>query len=587
MANYYLATWGECMFTLLPSAIRERETYFSDAVVSHFEEEQPTLSDAQQYCANRITEASNTDDIEICYVHGVTGSGKTEVFLSSMQAIIKEAKQAIYLVPEIALVMQCYPLFCARFGKDNVAVLHSSLTNSQRLTEWNKIKSQQAKVIIGVRSAVFAPVQNLGAIIIDEEHDSSYKSDTTPRYQTRHIAMKRCKQHHALLIMGSATPSMEAWSYKDNNAMLFLTLPARVSGGTLPFIQLVSLTHSVGCLSGVLINEIKSTLAAKKQVLLLANRRGFSQVFLCARCGKTVECPHCSVNLVYHKDIDTQHKLQCHHCGFHSELPETCPSCNYVEMTMRGWGIQRVEQEVRKLFPHNSIERIDSDVIKKEKEEGYKVLEQFYNNNIQILIATQILAKGINFPSLQMVGIICADTLLGIPDFRAEERAFSLMVQVAGRAGRFSNDGKVIVQGYGLDNRVFNALQTGNTQDFYSSELTRRKTYKLSPIKRLLRIVFRGTKQAQVKAIAELFSNTLQAYINSSATISKQCTILGPSECALSRIATNYRYNLIIRANTQTILIVLCKDILASGVKKSAQSKKVYIEIDPDPINFF
>lgn len=594
MASYYLSSWGECVFTLLPSAKQERATDFSENIISHFESIAPTLTEEQEHCVDNVIEGCNNKDIDMCYVYGITGSGKTEVFLSCIRHILHQQKQVIFLVPEIALVLQCYPLFCARYGSDKVAVLHSGITKSQRYTEWNRIQSGEAKVILGVRSAVFAPVQNLGLIVMDEEHDQSYKSGTTPRYHARQIAMKRCKQHHATLLMGSATPSLEAWAYKDNKRMRFMQLTQRVAGGMLPKIQLVSLQHVQGCVSGVLQKEMQRTLKDNKQVLLLINRRGFAHVFLCSQCGEHFSCPNCSVNLVYHNigslqdnqgnhNVETQQVLKCHHCGYQCKLPDACQKCGYVSLGLRGWGTQRVEQELQSLFPDAIIGRLDADVAK-EKHKSAEILGKFYRKEIQILVGTQILAKGINFPDLRLVGILFADGLMGIPDFRAEERAFALMTQVAGRAGRFSTDGIVLIQSYDTNNRIFQSLQERNESQFFAEELQRRKQYNLAPVQRLLRVVFRGIKEENVILLTEKF---VAAVKDTMTRYSITCTILGPTPCAIEKIASNYRYHVLLSAHTQAMLNIICSEALKSGVKKQSSSKKVYIEIDPDPLTVF
>lgn len=584
MANYYIASWGETIFALLPSARREKETTISHITISHFNEKAPELKEEQLHCIQEIEKAYMDDAVSMCYLYGITGSGKTEVFLACIQKMLLAKKQVIYLVPEITLVKQAYPLFCSRFGKEHIAVIHSHMTGSERLTEWNRIKSQKAHIVLGVRSCVFAPVQNLGTIIIDEEHDSSYKSSSTPRYHARQVAMKRCQQHGALLLMGSATPSVEAWAYRDKPSMKFLTLKKRVAGGRLPRIEIVSLEHVNGCISPLLQDAMKSTLKTNGQVLLLVNRRGFSHMFLCAHCGEVVDCPHCSVHLTYHQSkLGDKHFLLCHHCGYRSDIPDMCPSCNYVSLGIKGWGTQRIEQELQKLFPHNRIGRIDSDVAK-DKAQSEDILEKFYRNEIQIMVGTQILAKGINIPNLELVGVLFADALLGIPDFRAEERAFSLLTQVAGRAGRFSEKGKVIIQAYGTDKNLFKNIQESNFTSFFEEELNRRREYNLAPYQRVVRLVFRGAKEETVQKVSDMFLESTLQYVKDH---QYECSLLGPASCAIEKLANNYRYHMLLTGNTLTMLNQICRDVLSKKMKSVATSKKVYIEIDPDPINMF
>lgn len=584
MASYYLASWGECLFSILPSAKQERDVEFSEDIISHFEVISPPLNNEQQHCVQEIIEANTNLEIDMCYLYGITGSGKTEVFLTCIKEMLDRGKQCVFMIPEIALVLQCYPLFCSRFGSNNVAVLHSKLTKSQRLKEWNRIRLGSASVVLGVRSAVFAPVKNLGLIVIDEEHDQSYKSDRTPRYHARQIAMKRCKEHNAMLVMGSATPSLEVWAFKNNPRMKFLRLHTRVAGGTLPTIELVSLQHTAGCVSVPLQQQIIETLKNKKQVLLLINRRGFSHIFLCTHCGEIFMCPHCSVNLTFHKGTQEQYNnLQCHYCGYKSSIPDSCPKCNFVSLSVKGWGTQKVEQEIKHLFPDVEVARMDSDIIKDHKI-SQEILGDFYRRKTQILVGTQMLAKGINFPHLQLVSILFADSLLGLPDYRAEERAFSLITQVAGRAGRFFENGKVIIQAYGIENHIFNYIRNNQGQQFFEKELNHRRQYNLAPFRRVLRIVFRGINDNLVKGIADSFSEiitTNKIYRNSS------CTIFGPAPCVIERLANNYRYHVLLTAKSQILLTTLCSEILHAGLKSKATAKKVYIEIDPDPVSIF
>lgn len=594
MAEYYICSLGESIFTIVPStAKKEKTAVFSETIISHHSETIHTLTDEQQQCIKTIDESYNDEHIKMCYLYGITGSGKTEVFLSCIKTMLEKNKAVLYLVPEITLVQQCYPFFCKRFGKEHIAILHSHLTGSEKLKEWNRILSGEAKLILGVRSAIFAPVSDLGLIIIDEEHDASYKSSTTPRYHARQVAMKVSLMHNALLVMGSATPSVEAWAYKDNASMKFMYLKHRVAGGSLPHIELISLVNTIGCISPLLQDAMKTTLKQNKQVLLLLNRRGFSPMLLCTQCGEIIACPHCSVNLTIHRDMydngNGEHSgsgaqnLLCHHCGYNSAVPQSCPKCNFIGLGSKGWGIQKVEEEIKTLFPNISIGRLDSDIAK-DKTKFENILQRFYNNEIKIMVGTQILAKGINIPNIQLVGVLFADALLGIPDFRAEENAFSLITQVSGRAGRFFENAKVIIQGYGIEKNLFKNIKNRETHEFYNEELSKRKICGLAPYKRILRLVFRGMKEESVMVIAEKTHETLEEYIKNNAL---SCDILGPSPCVLEKLSNNYRYHILLAGHTQMLLNQICRAVLFGGIKTKSNAKKVYIEIDIDPIHIY
>ncbi len=583
MSEYYLASLGECLFTMLPSARREKHHELSQAAVSHFTETAAALSPAQQDCVRAIVgekDAAAHAETNTLYLYGPTGSGKTEVFLQAAHKVLQRGKQVLYLVPEISLVNQTYPVMCKRFDPSLIAVLHSALTPSQRLREWKRIMNGEARVILGVRSAVFAPAQKLALIIIDEEHDTAYKSDKTPRYHVRQIAMKRSLITGARLVMGSATPSLESWNYMHSRRCTALHLSRRVSGGQESQVELVSLQNVAGIISPTLQAHMSRTLEAGFQVLLLINRRGFSRLFLCVHCGHALSCPQCSVPLVLHKKNNTN-TLQCHHCGYNAVAPTTCPECGYTSLSIRGWGTQRVETEVQRLFPHHSVARFDSDIASN-REEAARVVASFYTGETSILVGTQIMAKGINIPRLQLVGVLCADNVFSLPDFRSSERAMSLLTQVAGRAGRFFKGGKVVIQTYMKEHPLLQAMLEGSQTAFYERELERRKTFALPPFARIVRLVFRGKSEEHVMQCAEVFAQKVQEYKRTNATY-RACSVLGPAECALAKIAGNYRAHILLSAAKQSMLIALLRELFVhAGLQAHARAKRVYIEIDPD-----
>lgn len=579
ISKYYLCSQGEALFTMLPSG--KRETSFSSLSFEEDEKSfcQKQLSEEQKIAINGIL---NSDKKNIFhYLYGATGTGKTEVFLSCAEKIILQEQGVIYLVPEISLTHQVIEAVTKRFGS-TVAVLHSGLTGSQKLKEWKRILTQEAKIVIGARSGIFAPVPNLGLVIIDEEHDNSYKSGTTPRYHARQVAMRICTDKKIPLIMGSATPSVEAWHLMKENKIQTHYLTKRLAGGCPPEIKIVNLSEkssdgrkTEGCISPQLEDEIRSTLQERKQTILFLNRRGFSHFFKCSSCGHELKCKNCSVSMTYHK---SQKKLICHYCGWNINPPTQCPECNSFDVGYFGFGTEFIEDEVKAKFPNATVERIDTDNLSSQKELQEK-LDLFRNNKIDILLGTQMVAKGLNFPNLKLVGVIMADTGLHLPDFRAAERTFSLLVQVAGRAGRFFPDGKVIVQSYTPKRSAIYFACKNYIEEFYKEELEQRKILAFPPFARLIRLVFRSAKNEVAEQAATSAAEILESFIKKYNY--EDFEVLGPSECPLSKISANYRYQIILRSES----IKTIQSATARFIYNYKNKQGVYIEVDVDPTN--
>lgn len=579
ISKYYLCSQGEALFTMLPSG--KRETSFSSL---SFEEDEKSFSQKQLSDEQKIAidEILNSDKKNIFhYLYGATGTGKTEVFLSCAEKIISQGQGVIYLVPEISLTHQVIEAVTKRFG-NNVAVLHSGLTGSQKLKEWKRILTQEAKIVIGARSGIFAPVPNLGLIIIDEEHDGSYKSGNTPRYHARQVAMRICTDKKIPLIMGSATPSVEAWHLMKENKIQTHYLTKRLAGGCPPEIQIVNLSETSpdgrkteGCISPQLEDEIRITLQEKKQIILFLNRRGFSHFFKCSSCGYELKCKNCSVSMTYHK---AQKKLICHYCGWNIAPPTQCPECKSFDVGYFGFGTEFIEDEVRAKFPNATVERIDTDNLSSHKELQEK-LDSFRNKKIDILLGTQMVAKGLNFPNLKLVGVIMADTGLHLPDFRAAERTFSLLVQVAGRAGRFFPDGKVIVQSYTPKRSAIFFACKNYIEEFYKEELEQRKILSFPPFARLIRLVFRSAKNELAEQAASSAAEILESFIEKYDY--DDFEVLGPSECPLSKISANYRYQIILRSES----IKTIQSATARFIYNYKSKPGIYIEVDVDPTN--
>ena len=455
ISRYYLCTLGEAVFSMIPSGRRETSAGGFGFEEEVGEKKRNELSAEQAKAVDEILNTvvsihplrghSTTGGNLFHYLYGPTGSGKTEVFLSLAEKILELGKGVIYLVPEIGLTGQVVKAVADRFG-NTAAVLHSGLTPSQRLGEWNRIMHREARVVVGARSAIFAPVPDLGLVIIDEEHDGSYKSGNNPRYHARQVAMHRCSSLKIPLLMGSATPSVEAWYGMQTGSIIKHKLTKRLAGGEMPHISCVDLSYypNDGCISKPLEDEINKCLTKEHQTILFLNRRGFTHFFRCNQCGYELVCKNCSVPLTYHK---SENRLRCHYCGWSLYPPESCPQCGSLDIGSSGFGTEYIEAETRAKFPNARVLRLDTDVLKN-KDQLLTSLEEFRQGKYDILLGTQMVAKGLNFPKLELVGVILADAGLHMPDFRAGERTFSLITQVAGRAGRYFPDGKVIVQTY-------------------------------------------------------------------------------------------------------------------------------------------
>lgn len=585
VSKYYLCSIGEAASMI---SFGKRET---DAGGFSFIEETPdttprTLSEEQKAAVKGILEDKSSN---LHYLYGATGTGKTEVFLQTSEILLKQGKGVIYLVPEISLTPQVIEAVVSRFG-NTAAVLHSGLTPSQRLSEWRRIQNKEARVVIGARSAVFAPVPDLGMIIIDEEHDGSYKSDKTPRYHARQVAMYRSSRLKIPLLMGSATPSVEAWNMMNENKITKHTLSKRLAGGAMPEIHCIDLSkiQAESCsISPELQKEIDTTLKEGRQTILFLNRRGFTHFFRCNSCGFELKCKNCSVSLTFHK---SEKRLRCHYCGYQVSPPQQCPECGSLDVGYSGFGTEFIETEVKAKFPNARIVRIDTDSLT-HKGELQEKLDAFKKGEYDIMLGTQMVAKGLNFPGLKLVGVVLADTGLHLPDFRASERTFSLITQVAGRAGRFFPDGKVLVQTYCPDSEPIAFAVKGKTREFYESEINTRKLLDFPPFSRMLRLVFRAPSEEQaVRASSGAFAiiNQILLALKSDKkskpeilNAASQTEILGPAECPLSKIALNYRQQIILRGPNISVL-----QYLASVFMKNYKAPgEVYIEYDVDPVS--
>jgi len=577
MAGYYFCGLGQALQAMIPSGKRAGD-FSSLAGDEEIAASPLALSEEQQRALDSIVKLDAIIKKEtpgaapLFYLFGITGSGKTEVFLRAAEAMLKEGKSVIYLVPEISLTHQTADVIWKRFG-NAAATIHSGMSPAARLSEWMRIRTGQVKIVVGPRSAVFAPVLNLGLIIIDEEHDGSYKSGNTPRYHARQTAMRRCASEGARLVMGSATPSAEAWKLMKDGAIKRLDLSRRLSGGQVPDIIPVSLEKTDGCLTRELKDEIRITAQMKKQTILFLNRRGFAYYYHCRSCGYELTCKNCSVSLTWYK---SRNKAICHYCGYSVTPPSACPHCGSVEAGFSGFGTEMIEEEVRRTFPDLRIMRIDADTTEK-KGSLKKALDLFKAGEVDILLGTQMVAKGLNFPGVRLVGVILADMGLQLPDFRAAERTFALVVQVAGRSGRYFSDGKVVVQTLRPWDPAIVKSCALDVEGFFETELNQRQALSFPPYTRLIRFTFRSRDEKRTLAAAATLASIAAPLLPPDADA------LGPAECPLGIISNQYRRHLILRGKNMATLHAAAGAMLAQYEKQ--KDSRVYLEVDVDPVS--
>jgi len=522
-------------------------------------------------------------------LHGVTGSGKTEVYLQAIEYVLQQGRTAIVLVPEISLTPQTAERFRQRFGS-RVAVIHSRLSFGERQREWNRLKDGIVDIVVGARSALFAPVDRLGLIVLDEEHENSYKQDRAPRYHTREVAIKRAELTGAVVLLGSATPTVETYYQAQKGGFQLLKLSKRVESRSLPQIEVVDLRQEIkegnrSMFSRSLQANLAEVLQKGEQAILFLNRRGFSSFVNCRNCGLVLRCPNCAVSLTYHQP---NHLLRCHYCDYQRSLPRQCPECGSNYLRHFGIGTQRVEEEVRRFFPEARTLRVDVDTTT-----GRGFYDEFFRafkqGEIDILVGTQLIAKGLDFPGITLVGVVTADTSLNLPDFRAAERTFQLLTQVAGRAGRGNRPGKVILQTYSPDHYSVLTAQHQDFEAFYRAEIQNRIQWQYPPYWVMVRVVVSGVLENQVQMAAELLGRYLARQIleenkkNSSGN-EPLVEMLGPAVAPMVKIRNNFRWQMIVKGQDRLIIRkVVCQGIQDFKVKN--QGRQVNIAVDVDPLN--
>ncbi|QDI90566.1 primosomal protein N' [Salicibibacter halophilus] len=542
-------------------------------------EEKATLTVGQSRVLAQLEETIDQPQGSTMLLHGVTGSGKTEIYLQAIDRVLKQGKEAIVLVPEISLTPQMVERFKRRFGA-NVAVLHSALSVGERFDEWKKIQEQRVQVAVGARSAVFAPFTNLGLVVIDEEHESTYKQEEHPRYHAREIAIWRSERHCCPVLLGSATPSMESYARAAKGVYHLLSLPDRINQQPLPAIETVDMRAEMregnrSVFSTTLLDKLRDRTEKGEQAVLFLNRRGFSTFVMCRNCGYVGMCPHCEISLTFHRR-DSQ--LKCHYCGHEERVYERCPSCESTHIRFFGTGTQRVEEELQQLLPEARIIRMDNDTTKR-KGAHERLLKQFGNGDAEILLGTQMIAKGLDFPNITLAGVLAADTLLHLPDFRAQERTFQLLTQVSGRAGRAEKAGEVIIQSYTPEHYAIQHAQTHDYLSFFKKELGQRKQAGYPPYYFLTLITFAHATYATAMKAGTHAAKLLRARLGDDAVI------LGPTPSPIARIKDRYRCQCMIKYRDEPEITDVLHELF-SYYQKELQQDQRFITIDRDPNMF-
>ncbi len=533
------------------------------------------LSEEQKLAFSQVKNALQTGAYSELLLFGVTGSGKTEIYLQAAEAALAAGRGVIMLVPEIALTRQLVDIFASRV--DNIAVLHSGMSASERYDEWKRIKSGQARLILGARSAVFAPVPDLGLIIMDEEQEGSYKQEELPRYHTREVARKRAQLAAAVMLYGSATPSIETFYAAQSGLIKLLVLQQRAGGGQMPEIIIEDLRKSFkhayrGLISPILKEKIELNLNRGEQIVLFINRRGYSPVTICRECGNIASCPFCSVGMNYHQDINQN---VCHYCNYHAPRDKCCSRCGSQHLQLIGAGTQKVEEEIRQLYPEAKVARLDMDSSRSRGAQK-TILNRMKQRDIDILIGTQMVAKGLDFPFVSLVGIIDADSILYLPDFRAGERCFQLLVQAAGRAGRSHRKGEVVIQTYNPDNPVIRMALDQDYRSFYENEIKLRQLLNYPPFTRLLRVVCSGPNEKEVQDYVAVLAQYIEELIDAS---EEDIMLMGPAPCPINKISNRWRYQIIIKCPNLNLL-----RSIGSYIITSVTSKNVKMDLDLNPI---
>lgn len=577
LADYYLCSQGEALSAIFPVHLRKGKNMLSP--LPSFERpvfSSLPLTEHQRQVVEKIKRSIELSEHRVFLLHGVSASGKTEVYFQMIDLCLKKNREVIYLVPEIALTPQFVERIQRRFG--NSGLWHSRLSAREKYSYFLAARDGQIKIMLGTRSAIFAPFSNLGLIIIDEEHEFTYKQDKKPFYHAREVVLKRAELKRAVVILGSATPSLESYYLALKGKFTLLELPERVEERELPQIKIADLRKEIkrgntSVLSRELKEALSECLGRKEQAILFLNRRGYSTFLFCRRCGYVAKCPRCQLSLVHHQ---AENVLRCHYCRYQEKPPIRCPSCSNPRLYFGGTGTEKVENEIHRLSPNARLHRVDLDTTRR-KGAYHKIYHTFKNEEIDILIGTQMIAKGFDFPKVSLVGIVNGDTALHLPDFRAAERTFQLVTQVSGRAGRGEIPGKVVLQTHCPQHYVFLAAAEHNYQEFYRQEITLRRELGYPPCTHLVRILFRGRKLERVRKLAqEIYEEIVskKKYLRD-----KKINIIGPAPAAYPCIGGKYRWQILLKGEIEKLKKVF--DFLKNNQRRGG----VQVSFIVDPLD--
>lgn len=562
MADYYACSINEALHLFVPPGIKPSpyEYQLNDQPPFY------PLNKEQKVIYQSIRKNLNT--FYPALIYGVTGSGKTEVYRHLVKDVVEAGKQAVILVPEISLTPQTISRFASLFGLDAISIINSRMTPSNKLYSFHRIKKGETPIILGPRSALFTPTEQLGLIIIDEEQEHSYKSGESPRYHARQVAFKIARQKGIPLVLGSATPALETFYAAKSGKIAYFELKERYKGMQLPSVKLIDMKNEPGDFSRELITKVYEQQKSGYQSILFINRRGYSPHIICKHCGYRFLCPDCSVTLTYHRE---DHTFECHYCGYSIPHPGQCSKCGQAELDLVGVGTERLELELSELFRSFKIVRMDRDVTQK-KGSHAAILEQVRSGEADILVGTQMIAKGLDFDKVRLVGVVSADISLNLPDFRSGEYTYSLLTQVAGRAGR-KVPGEVLIQTYHPEHYILERVREQNYALFFEKELEARRRFDYPPFTRIVRLVIRGEEEEKIKDTADTLYRDLK---------NAGYAFLGPVPCPLEKIKKNYRYHLFLKALQVAPVVKTLKKLLSEKYQKI---KDIYVEVDVDPVS--
>jgi len=587
ISETYLSSLGEAIAATIPGVLKggkvsvKPKSGFEEETISHPDKSLPhTLTEEQTKALNHVLSEIEKESFVTFLLHGITASGKTEVYLQAIERVLSKGKTSIVLVPEIALTPQTVERFMARFGK-SVAVVHSALVGSMRYREWKRIRDGEAKIVVGARSAIFSPTTNLGLIIVDEEHETTYKQEDVPRYHARDVAMLRGRLSNCPVILGSATPSLESYHMAEKGQIELVKLTKRIDDRNLPKVKIVDMRMELATkkkivmFSKILVDSIQRCLDKKEQIMIFLNRRGFSTYVSCKKCGFVLKCKRCDTTLVHHYE---KKSVICHYCNYRQSPPEICPHCNSSYMRYFGIGTEKVESEIARLFPGARIARMDTDATSKRGSHG-AILGEFKRHKLDILVGTQMIAKGHDFPKVTLVGVVNADVTLNLPDFRAGERTFNLLTQVAGRAGRGEDGGEVIVQTYVPDHYAILHVYKHDYEKFYHEEIKSRKELAFPPFVHMAKLTLRSRNEKRTIDAAHRLKDFLLEKLGEKSK--KDIDVMGPAPSPVSKVRGYFRWNVILKGKNRSILSQSLRDALS----KYRRPAGVILAIDVDPVS--